>query len=167
MPLIDRARWRRNGAYAAGCCVRAVDLIHSLCGARANYLDHDLQRQHRDIHAAAHQIHLSWDINGAEFGRIAAGLKPTNALLVGGVRYAFRFDPLLGKGCHGRLHYVDRGATVNGRYLHDNRPRVCLRPYPEYRQIGSYPMSIFERDGEESDGTIEAAGLPRQTVDGR
>ena len=81
LPLIDRARWRRNGAYAAGCCVKAVDLIHSLCGARANYLDHDLQRQHRDIHAAAHQIHLSWDINGAEFGRIAAGLKPTNALL--------------------------------------------------------------------------------------
>ena len=81
LALIDRARWRRNGAYAAGCCVKAVDLIHSLCGARANYLDHDLQRQHRDIHAAAHQIHLSWDINGAEFGRIAAGLKPTNALL--------------------------------------------------------------------------------------
>ena len=81
LPLIDRARWRRNGAYAAGCCVKAVDLIHSLCGARANYLDSALQRQHRDVHAAAHQIHLSWDINGAEFGRIAAGLKPTNALL--------------------------------------------------------------------------------------
>ena len=79
--LIDRARWRRNGAYAAGCCVKAVDLIHSLCGARANYLDSALQRQHRDVHAAAHQIHLSWDINGAEFGRIAAGLPPTNALL--------------------------------------------------------------------------------------
>ena len=81
LPLIDRARWRRNGAYAAGCCVKAVDLIHSLCGARANYLASALQRQHRDVHAAAHQIHLSWDINGAEFGRIAAGLKPTNALL--------------------------------------------------------------------------------------
>ena len=81
LALIDRARWRRNGAYAAGCCVKAVDLIHSLCGARANYLDSALQRQHRDVHAAAHQIHLSWDINGAEFGRIAAGLKPTNALL--------------------------------------------------------------------------------------
>ena len=81
LPLIDRARWRRNGAYAAWCCVKAVDLIHGLCGARANYLTSALQRQHRDVHAAAHQIHLSWDINGAEFGRIAAGLKPTNALL--------------------------------------------------------------------------------------
>ena len=81
LPLIDRARWRRNGAYAAGCCVKAVDLIHSVCGARANYLDNALQRQHRDVHAAKHQIHLSWEINGAEFGRIAAGLKPNNALL--------------------------------------------------------------------------------------
>ena len=34
LPLIDRARWRRNGAYAAGCCVKAVDLIHSVCGAQ-------------------------------------------------------------------------------------------------------------------------------------
>lgn len=81
LPLIDRARWRRNGAWAAGCCVKAVDLIHGVCGARANYLASDLQRQHRDVHAAAHQIHLSWEINGAEFGRIAAGLKPNNALL--------------------------------------------------------------------------------------
>ena len=81
LPLIDRARWRRNGAYAAGCCVKAVDLIHSVCGARANYLDNDLQRQHRDVHAAKHQIHLSWEINGAEFGRVAAGLKPNNASL--------------------------------------------------------------------------------------
>ena len=80
-PLLDRARWRRNGAYAAGCCVKAVDLIHAACGARANYLDNALQRQHRDVHAAKHQIHLSWEINGAEFGRIAAGLKPNNALL--------------------------------------------------------------------------------------
>ena len=81
LPLIDRARWRRNGAWAAGCCVRAVDLIYAAAGARANYLDRDLQRQHRDVHAAAHQIHLSWDINGAEYGRIAAGLEPGNALL--------------------------------------------------------------------------------------
>ncbi len=81
LPLIDRARWRRNGAYAASCCVRAVDLVYRARGAAANYLDNDLQRQHRDVHAAAHQIHLSWDINGAEFGRIAAGLPPANALL--------------------------------------------------------------------------------------
>ena len=77
----DRARWRRDAAYAAGCCVRAVDLIHRVSGATANYLDNMLQLRHRDVHAAAHQIHLSWDINGPEFGRIAAGLLPTNPIL--------------------------------------------------------------------------------------
>ncbi len=80
-PLLDRARWRRDAAYAAGACVRAVDLVHAIAGARANYLVSDQQRRHRDIHAAAHQIHLSWDINAVEFGRIAVGLPPANALL--------------------------------------------------------------------------------------
>lgn len=80
-PLLTRVRWRRNAAHACACCIKAVDLIHGVRGASANYLDSDLQRQHRDVHAGAHQIHLSWDINGAEFGRIAAGLPPTNRLL--------------------------------------------------------------------------------------
>ena len=77
----DRARWRRDAAHAAGCCVRAVDLLHGVTGATANYLDNMLQLRHRDIHAAAHQIHVSWDINGPEFGRIAAGLPPINSIL--------------------------------------------------------------------------------------
>ena len=81
LALIDRARWRRDAAHAASCAVRAVDLLHAVRGASANHLSADLQRQFRDVHAAAHQIHLSWDINAAEFGRIAAGLPPANALL--------------------------------------------------------------------------------------
>ena len=53
----DRARWRRDAAYACKGCVDAVDLIHGVSGATANYLDNILQLRHRDIHAAAHQIH--------------------------------------------------------------------------------------------------------------
>ena len=79
--LIDRARWRRDASHAAVCTVRAVDLLHAVRGATANYLQTDLQRQFRDIHAANHQIHLSWDMNAAEFGRIAVGLPPTNTIL--------------------------------------------------------------------------------------
>jgi len=77
----DRARWRRDAAYASRCCVNAVDLIHGVSGATANYLDNILQLRHRDVHAAAHQIHLSWDINAPEFGRVAVGLPPANPLL--------------------------------------------------------------------------------------
>ncbi len=73
--LIDRARWRRVLRGAGG---RSAPCRR---GATANYLSADLRCQFRDIHAAAHQIHLSWDINGAEFGRIAVGLPATNAIL--------------------------------------------------------------------------------------
>lgn len=76
--LEDRARWRRDAAHAAAACVRAVDLIHGVTGASANFLANELQRRLRDVHAAAHQIHLSWDINGPEFGRVAVGLPPAN-----------------------------------------------------------------------------------------
>lgn len=77
-PLADRARWRRDASHAAAATVRAVDLIYGVSGASANFLTNELQRRFRDIHAAAAQIHLSWDINGPEFGRIAVGLPATN-----------------------------------------------------------------------------------------
>lgn len=79
--LLDRARWRRDATHAAGVCVRAVDLLYGMSGATANYLDSELQRRFRDIHAAAAQIHLSWDINGPEFGRVAVGLPAANPIL--------------------------------------------------------------------------------------
>ena len=76
--VADRARWRRDATYAVGNCVRAVDLIYAVSGGTALYLDNEIQRRFRDIHAAAAQIHLSWDINGPEFGRIEGGLAPLN-----------------------------------------------------------------------------------------
>lgn len=79
--LLDRARWRRDATYAAGLCVKAVDLLYGVSGATANYLDNAMQRRFRDIHAAAAQIHLSWDINAPEFGRVAVGLPPANPIL--------------------------------------------------------------------------------------
>lgn len=79
--LLDRARWRRDATYAAGQCVKAVDLLYGVSGATANYLDSEMQRRFRDIHAAAAQIHLSWDINAPEFGRVAVGLPPANPIL--------------------------------------------------------------------------------------
>ena len=76
--LEDRVRWRRDATHAAAGCVRAVDLIYGVSGGTANYMGNELQRRFRDIHAAAGQIHISWDVNGPEFGRIATGLAPAN-----------------------------------------------------------------------------------------
>jgi 3-hydroxy-9,10-secoandrosta-1,3,5(10)-triene-9,17-dione monooxygenase len=79
--VLDRARWRRDATHAAAVSVRAIDLLYGVSGATANYLDNDLQRRFRDAHAAAAQIHLSWDINAPEFGRVAIGAAPANPML--------------------------------------------------------------------------------------
>ncbi|MGE0254806.1 MAG: acyl-CoA dehydrogenase family protein [Alphaproteobacteria bacterium] len=77
----QRLRWRRDAAHAAGACVRAVDLAWAATGAAANRRGHELQRRFRDIHAARHQIHVSFDIDGPDWARAALGLPTTNALL--------------------------------------------------------------------------------------
>lgn len=82
IPNIEqKARWRRDAANGAQGCVRAADLVWSACGGTAIYLDGELQRRFRDIHAAEHQIQINFDINGAEYGRVAVGLEPLNANL--------------------------------------------------------------------------------------
>jgi 3-hydroxy-9,10-secoandrosta-1,3,5(10)-triene-9,17-dione monooxygenase len=76
-----KARWRRDGAYAAGMCTRAVDLLFTATGGGGVYLDRPIQRAFRDIHAANAHYALSWDVNGTLWGRIALGLPPEAALL--------------------------------------------------------------------------------------
>ena len=74
----DKARWRRDGAYAAGLCTRAVELIFTAMGGAAIYLDAPIQRAFRDVHAANAHYALSWDVNGTLWGRVALGL-PSDA----------------------------------------------------------------------------------------
>ena len=74
----DKARWRRDGAYAACMCVKAVDVIYAAAGGDANYRRNPLQRHFRDIHAGVSHIGVAWDVNGAEFGRTAVGLPHGN-----------------------------------------------------------------------------------------
>ena len=69
-----KSTWRRDAAYATRLCVEAVDVLYAAAGGSANYLSNPLQRHHRDIHAATGHIGVSWDINAAEFGRVALGL---------------------------------------------------------------------------------------------
>jgi 3-hydroxy-9,10-secoandrosta-1,3,5(10)-triene-9,17-dione monooxygenase len=74
---LDRARYRRDKAFVARLCVRAVDRLFEGGGARA-ILDADpIQRCHRDVHGASHHAALSWDLVAEQFGRQALGLPPT------------------------------------------------------------------------------------------
>jgi 3-hydroxy-9,10-secoandrosta-1,3,5(10)-triene-9,17-dione monooxygenase len=81
VPDLDhRARYRRDGAFAAMLCTKAVDLLFAATGGGAIYARNPLQRAFRDAHAANAHYVLNWDINGAMYGRVALGLPPDATL---------------------------------------------------------------------------------------
>jgi 3-hydroxy-9,10-secoandrosta-1,3,5(10)-triene-9,17-dione monooxygenase len=73
-PIEDKVRWRRDGAYAAHLCTRAVDVIFTAAGGGAIYENNPIQRAWRDIHAANAHFGVNWDANGITYGRVALGL---------------------------------------------------------------------------------------------
>ncbi len=70
----QKARWRRDGAYAASLCTEAVSMLFAATGGGGVYLDQPIQRAFRDAQAANAHYALSWDVNGTQWGRIALGL---------------------------------------------------------------------------------------------
>ncbi len=74
--LEQRARYKRDGAFAATLCTRAVDLLFSATGGNAIYARNPIQRAFRDVHAANAHYNLNWDVSGAIYGRVALGLPP-------------------------------------------------------------------------------------------
>ncbi|HET7594885.1 MAG TPA: acyl-CoA dehydrogenase family protein, partial [Stellaceae bacterium] len=73
-PIEDKVRWRRDGAYAARLCTKAVDVIFTAAGGGAIYESNPIQRAWRDIHAANAHFGVNWDANGVTYGRVALGL---------------------------------------------------------------------------------------------
>lgn len=73
-PLAARARWRRNNAYATQLCVRAVERLYPLMGARGLARSSPFMRAWRDVHAVSMQITQAWDIQSVNAGRIRFGL---------------------------------------------------------------------------------------------
>ncbi|MBL8381062.1 MAG: acyl-CoA dehydrogenase family protein [Burkholderiales bacterium] len=75
VPDIDtRARWRLNNAFAGQLCLRAVERLHPLIGARGLDPDSHFLRAWRDIHAAVLQFTMAWDVQAVNAGRIRFGL---------------------------------------------------------------------------------------------
>jgi 3-hydroxy-9,10-secoandrosta-1,3,5(10)-triene-9,17-dione monooxygenase len=74
--LEQKARYRRDGAYAASLCTHAVDLLFTASGGSAVYQRNPIQRAFRDVHAANAHYMLSWNVNAAIYGRVALGLPP-------------------------------------------------------------------------------------------
>jgi len=71
--LLERARWRRDAAWAALACVRAAERLFPILGAQGLSTDHPVQRLWRDLRAMSHHFGLSWDIQGSVYGAILFG----------------------------------------------------------------------------------------------
>ena len=69
-----RARWRRNNAFAVQLCVRSVEHLAPLIGARGLTPENAFLRMSGDIRAASLQITVAWDIQSINAGRIRFGL---------------------------------------------------------------------------------------------
>jgi 3-hydroxy-9,10-secoandrosta-1,3,5(10)-triene-9,17-dione monooxygenase len=79
--LLTKATWRRDGAFSAGLCERAVDVLFKAGGGGALFDDHPLQRSFRDVHAATAHISMIWEPQATTFGRVALGLPCDNPTL--------------------------------------------------------------------------------------
>ena len=79
--LMTKVTWRRDGAFTAGLCERAVDVLFKAGGGGALFDDHPLQRAFRDVHAATAHISMIWEPQATTFGRVALGLPSDNPTL--------------------------------------------------------------------------------------
>ena len=79
--LPTKVKWRRDGAFTAGLCERAVDVLFKGGGGAALFDDHPLQRAFRDVHAATAHISMIWEPQATTFGRVALGLPSDNPTL--------------------------------------------------------------------------------------
>jgi alkylation response protein AidB-like acyl-CoA dehydrogenase len=81
LSIEQRARNRRDIAYVAYLCTRALDRLFASAGGSNIYLDSEAQRRLlRDIHTAGQHIALSWDVAGSTYGRVMFGLPPGHDL---------------------------------------------------------------------------------------
>jgi len=72
----EKIRLRRDGAYAALLCTRAVDRLFEAGGGEFLYDQKVMQRAFRDIHAAQSHHALTWDIASSIAGKFALGIAP-------------------------------------------------------------------------------------------
>ena len=79
--MMQRARYRAEGAFAATLCCRAVDLVFTASGGGGLYDKNLISRAFRDIHAGRAHITQNWEANATTYGRVALGLESDNPLL--------------------------------------------------------------------------------------
>jgi 3-hydroxy-9,10-secoandrosta-1,3,5(10)-triene-9,17-dione monooxygenase len=80
-PIEERARIRRDIAYANRLCVRAVDRLTSSGDSSALYDEHAVHRLARDARASALQFAIHWGETAVQYSRVCWGLEPQTMLI--------------------------------------------------------------------------------------
>ena len=75
----EKIRLRRDGAYAALLCTRAVDRLFEAGGGEFLYDQKVMQRAFRDIHAAQGHYALAWDVHCVDRRQVHARHRPRYA----------------------------------------------------------------------------------------
>jgi alkylation response protein AidB-like acyl-CoA dehydrogenase len=73
----SRIKWRRDYAFAADLCVRAINGLFSCLGASGILLDNRVQRAWRDINGASRHVGLNWDNYSTMYGQLMLGTTPS------------------------------------------------------------------------------------------
>lgn len=76
LTLEQRARNRRDMAYAATLCSRAADRIFTATGANGLFDGNEMRRQFHDIRAVGAHFVNSWDVAGTTYTKVTLGLEP-------------------------------------------------------------------------------------------
>jgi 3-hydroxy-9,10-secoandrosta-1,3,5(10)-triene-9,17-dione monooxygenase len=79
--MLEKTRFRRDGAFSVKLCTEAVDQLFAAVGAGGLYSSNPVQRRFRDAHAIAAHIAFNTDMAGGTYGRVALGLDPDNPTL--------------------------------------------------------------------------------------
>ncbi len=75
---MQRVRFKRDVAFAAQLCRRAVDRLVMAMGVPGQKDDHPVQMRARDMNALASHGLMSWEPNALPYGRASFGLEPGN-----------------------------------------------------------------------------------------
>ena len=76
LTLEQRARNRRDMAYASTLCTRAADRLFTATGGTGLYDGNEMRRQFHDIRAIGAHFVNSWDVAGTTFTKVTLGLEP-------------------------------------------------------------------------------------------
>jgi alkylation response protein AidB-like acyl-CoA dehydrogenase len=77
LPVELRVRNRRDQAYLAGLCRKAVDILMGLAGGRGIREEGAVQRAFRDLYAISAHPGGNWDAASASYGSVLLGGSPT------------------------------------------------------------------------------------------